>query len=171
MSIDIDKYKFLCEYQKEQFNRECERFQKLEDKAFKYLTSLTVAFSAYLLLIRSIYSEIILNYNLLTVMVIFSIALTFYTACSSWSFIFRAIKLRMVIKMPSDNDVIVMFDNNKSASIYRGLAKQYSKATVLLSEEYNKKLHYVRKGYSEVAFTGWCFLISVTLIFIYLWSK
>lgn len=169
MSADIEKYKALFEYHKDQFNEEKLRFNRLEDKAYRYLTSLTVAFSAYILLVRSIYQKIEPPYDWLSILVIMSIALTFYASCSAWSFIFRAIKLQTLVKLPSGDKVINTFKNNKKAAIYFGLSRQYADALAIMESEYEEKLRYVRKGYSEVAFTGWSFLASITLIFIYLW--
>jgi hypothetical protein len=166
---DTEKYKALYEYSKERFEEERQRFIRLEDKAFKYLTSLTVAFSAYLLLIRSIYEKIQAPYDFLGTLVIISVAVTFYGACSAWSFIFRAIRLQKLVKLPAGNDIIKLFKDHKKAEIYLGLSRNYSEALQLVSKEYEIKLHHVRKGYNEVAFTGWSFLVSTTLIFFYLW--
>jgi len=51
MAVDKDKYKALYEYQKAQFDDEKTRYSKLEDKATKYLTSLTIVISAYILIV------------------------------------------------------------------------------------------------------------------------
>src|SRR5690606_11581321 len=154
LSVDTEKYKALFEYYKDQFNEGKLRFNRLEDKAFKYLTSITVAFSAYILLVRSIYQKIEPPYDWLAIVVMVSIALTFYASCSAWSFIFRSIKLQALVKLPTGEEVINTFKNNKKATVYLGLSRQYSKALIIMNEEYEKKLKYVRKGYSEVAFTG-----------------
>ena len=169
MNPNIEKYKSLYEYHQDLFSEGRLRFQRLEDKAFKYLTSLTVAFSAYLLLIRSVYSFFKAPYDMFSILVFISMAITFYSSCCAWSFIFRAIRLQTLVKMPYGKEIIDTFDKNKRASIYRSMAKKYSDALTRLDDEYEKKLCYVRKGYSEVAFTGWSFLISVTLIFVNLW--
>ena len=171
MEPDVEKYKYLYEFQKDQFDDGRKRFQRLEDKAFKFLTSLTVASSAYLLLVRSIYKNIEPSCDFLSVSVMISIVVTFLGACSAWSFIFRAMRLQTLVTLNSGPEMIAAFDKNKRASLYRQLACKYSEGTKTINEEYHKKLNYVRKAYDEVAFTGWSFLVSVILIFTYLWSK
>lgn len=169
MSADIEKYKTLYEYQKDQFDKAKQSFHRLEDKAIKYLSSLTFAFSAYIILIRSIYDKFLVNPDALTYAVYFSIALTFYAMCSSWSFVFRAIQLQKLVKMSSDIEIIDFFKKNTKASIFLALSKKYSEAIILLNEEYDKKLNFVQKAYTEIVFASWSFLVSVTLIFIHLW--
>lgn len=140
MSADTEKYKALYDYHKDQFNEEKLRFNRLEDKAYKYLTSLTVAVSAYTLLVRSIYQQMAAPYDWLSFFVIGSIALTFYAACSAWSFIFRSIKLQALVKLPVGNEIINTFNNNKKAAVYLSLSRQYSKALGIMNVEYQKSL-------------------------------
>ena len=167
--MDTEKYKALYEYQKEQCEESRQRFHRLEDKAVKYLTSLTIAASVYALLIRSVFESLSNPSCVIEYITIISIALTFYAMCSTWSFIFRAIKLQKLVKMPSNDKVIDLFKKNKKAEIYLGLSKKYTKAIKLINSEYDEKLKFVRKGYSAMVLSGWCFLISVSLIFINLW--
>lgn len=170
MTVDIDKYKALYEYSKDQFSSESERFNRLEDKAVKYLSSITVAVGAYVLLVRWSAHKIIPPNDIVSWLAAISIAATFLIMVSAWSFIFRSLRLQDLKKMPIGSEITEYFKNNNKAVVYLGLAKKYSDAAEAKEIEYNKKLVNVRKGYSEIVLAGWSFVISVFLIFLTIWK-
>jgi uncharacterized membrane protein YkvA (DUF1232 family) len=169
--VDHEKYKALYDYQKDQFESESGRFNRLEDKAVRYLTSITVAVSAYILLVRWSADKIIPPSGFLDWLVVISIVFTIISMASSWSFIFRSIKLQDLMKMPAGNEVSDLFHENERATVYLSLSRRYSEAAKEKERQYNLKLKNVRKGYSEIVFSGWCFLISISLIFANVWME
>lgn len=169
--VDHEKYKALYEYQKDQFESESVRFNRLEDKAVKYLTSITLAVSAYVLLVRWSVDIIMPPSGFLDWLVVISIVFTIVSLASSWSFIFRSIKLQDLMKMPVGNEVTELFHDNERATVYLSLSKRYAEAAMEKERQYNLKLKNVRKGYSEIVFSGWCFLISISLIFANVWME
>lgn len=171
MSIDDQKYKDLYHYHRDQFNSENDRYNRLEDKATKYLGAITVTVSAYVLLVRWSSDSIFPPDGFWDWLAVISILLTFAAMASSWSFIFRSIKLQDNKKMPVGNEITEYFHDNERATIYLGLAKKYAEATDAKEAEYDKKLIYVRKGYLEIIFSGLCFIISVLLIFTNVWME
>lgn len=171
MPVDHDKYKALYEYQKDQFESESGRFNRLEDKAVKYLSSITVAVSAYILLVRWSADKIMPPSGFLDWLVVISIALTVLSMASAWSFVFRSLKLQDLMKMPVGDEVSELFHDNNRATVYLSLSKRYSEAAKEKERQYNLKLKNVRKGYSDIVFSGWCFLISISLIFSNVWLE
>ncbi|MCS0321135.1 hypothetical protein [Vibrio diabolicus] len=170
MAVDIEKYKFLYEFQKEQLAEERQRYSRLEDKAVKYLTALTFALTAYILLVRWVSKSILPPEGVLSWLVVVSILLTFLALCSSWSLILRSLQLQDLIKLQTDSSMIEYFKKNKREVVYLELAKKQSQAIAAINVEYDKKLALVRKGYQDIVFSGWCFFISIVLIFIKLWG-
>jgi succinate dehydrogenase hydrophobic anchor subunit len=171
MNVDSEKYKFLFEYQKNQFDEETNRFRRLEEKALKFVNLITFVLGAYLFLIRQIIKEVIPPTNLLEWLIIISILITFICFLSSWSLIFRAIKLSDFVKMPSNDDTILYFKKNAKETVYHGLSKKYSEAIKKVEENYSKKLDFVQKAYSDISGTIWMLSISIVLILIREWSK
>ena len=51
-AVDVDKYKFLFEYQKASFDAERDRYFKFEDKGAKYLSHITIFIGLYVFLIK-----------------------------------------------------------------------------------------------------------------------
>jgi hypothetical protein len=170
VAVDSEKYKFLYEYQQEQFLAEKHRYSRLEDKSIRYLTSITIAVSAYVLIVRWAFERLVEVNSIKSWLTLISIVITIIAMCSAWSFIFRSIKLQKSIRMPSDIESIDYFKYNKKEVVYLGLAKKYSFATQELLVEIDQKLKNIKKGYMDIIFSAWSFLISITLIFITMWT-
>ncbi|NTZ75309.1 hypothetical protein FCI59_28840 [Pseudomonas protegens] len=169
--VDLEKYKILYEHQKNQFEKEVERFRRLEEKATKYFGSMTIAVGAYLFLVRWAVESLLPPKNLIGWLVIFSIILTFVSFLSSWSFSFRATKLSDIIRMPSDTALIEYFSDNLRGTVLLGLSRRYSEAIIEIEKAYRDKLYLVIKTYSEITFTAWSLTISVALISASRWSN
>ena len=167
--VDKDKYKALFEYMKDAFLEESGRYKKLEDKAIKYLSSITIAVSAFVLLLRWSLGELIPASGCLDYLVIIISFITLLSLSYSWYFLFLSIKLQTVFKMPSGNEVTEMFKKNKLESVYLALAKRYSEATEKKSKEYMNKLKNVQRGYKGVLFAGVSFIVFVLLLILHTW--
>lgn len=136
----------------------------------KYLNATTLAIGAYLFLVRGIIEELIPPSNCLEWFVVISVGFTFAVFISAWSFIFRAIKLTDIVKMPSNKVLINYFKDNDLDTVYLGLSKQYSNGIKIIENNYEKKLKLVRKAYSEIMLTGWALVVSIIFILIQKWS-
>ncbi|PQJ84252.1 hypothetical protein [Aliivibrio sifiae] len=106
MAVEIEKYKYLYEFQKEQLAEERQRYSRLEDKAVKYLTALTFALTAYILLVRWVSKSILPPEGMLSWLVVVSILLTFLALCSSSSLILRSLQLQDLIKLQTDSSMM-----------------------------------------------------------------
>ena len=171
MAIDSEKYKALYEFQKSQFEEERDRYRRLEDKSVKYLTSITIAMTGYILLLRWTLSEVVPPTSINSWVVVILMIMTLAAMASSWSFVFRSIKLQSLIKMQSNDEIINYFKNNKKETVYLGLARKYTDAIALINDEYTEKLNNVRKAYSEITFSAWLLLASLISIIIHYWIK
>lgn len=171
MAIDSEKYKTLYEFQKSQFEDERDRYNRLEDKSVKYLTSITIAMTGYILLLRWTLSEVIPPTSLMSWIVVILMLMTLMAMASSWSFVFRSIKLQNLIKIQSNDEMINYFKSNKKETVYLGLAKKYGEAIVLINYEYTEKLNNVRKAYSEITISAWLLFASIMSIIIHYWIK
>jgi len=167
--VDKDKYKALFEYMKEAFSEESDRYIRLEAKAIKYLSSITIAVSAFVLLLRWSIDELIPANGCMDYIIISTSLLTLMSLSYSWYFLFISIRLQTLVKMPSGADVIEIFKKNKIESVYLALAKKYSKGTEKRAEEYTNKLRNVRLGYKGVLFSGGSFIVFVFLLILHKW--
>ncbi|WP_407501058.1 hypothetical protein [Acinetobacter baumannii] len=165
--VDREKYKALYEYQKAQLEDEKNRFGKLEDKAAKYLTALTVAITAYVLIVRWVFEWKITPEYQYFLLVKIAISNTFFLFCIAWGFILSSIKLRSVAKMSSDESLINFFKEKKLESVYLTLAKNYSQIISRYRIENEKKTDLMIWGYRFTIGAGISFMISMILIFFY----
>jgi hypothetical protein len=168
--VDLEKYKLLYEYQKDQFEKEIERFRRLEDKATKYLSSMTIAMGAYLFLARWAIENTIPPKGPIEWCVVISMISTFVAFMSSFSFFLRTTNLSGIVKMPADSALIDYFHENQRPTVLLGLSKKYADGVARMEESYEIKLGFVKKTYSEIVFTAWSLSISVAFIFIRQWS-
>ncbi|MDQ8935800.1 hypothetical protein [Acinetobacter rudis] len=166
MAVDKDRYKALYEYQKAQFDDEKTRYSKLEDKAAKYLTFLTIIISAYILLVSKFISASDDIYCLTYAIIIFFIILTFFSFCSAWFSIFKSLKLQKIKKMSADAELIEFFEAHELPSVYLGLAENYSEVIEWYRIKNDDKTTLMQKGYKEILHTAIFFIISIFIIFL-----
>jgi len=168
--VDIDKYKVLFEYMKGEYSDESDRYRRLEDKAIKYLTSITVDVSAFVILLRWSLAELIPNDGCLSKLTIIASIITLISLSYSWYFLFLSLRLQTLYKMPIGNDIVDMFKKNKLDAVYLALSKRYSEGAEKRYEEYTHKLKNVQNGYRGVLFSAGSFIIFVALVIVQTWS-
>ena len=160
-----DSYKALYEHQKYQYEIEKNAYGKLEDKASKYLASLTVVITAYTAIVGIFLKELLINLNpLVCFLCIFLIVFSFIFLCFSWYSIFRCLRLQEVFRLESNQEMIDYFlDQDYLETVYLDKTKKYDKATQQYIKKNKKKINLIKNGYSEILVGV---LSSVILIFI-----
>lgn len=167
MAVDRDQFKALHEYHKIQYDNEITRGQKLEDKSAKYLTVLTIAITAFTLFVSKWVESLTWPIcRVLDLFVFFSIIFTFICFCSSWSLVFRSLAMLKVKKIPSNQQTIDFFSQNYLESVYLSLSKKYVEAYHIVFVNNERKSSLMIKAYTDIAWSGWSFVISIILIFI-----
>jgi len=165
MACDREKYKTLYEYQKTQFDDEKQRYSRLEDKAAKFLTALTVVISAYTLIVGKFVDSLPTDINaVLKWSCYILIALTFFSFCSAWACIFRTLKLRDVPKMSSDKKSIEYFLDNHLETIYWDRAEKYSEAIDMYRIQNKEKTDLMSNAYRDITFASWMFVLSLCIM-------
>lgn len=172
MALDREKFKALYEYHKTQYDNEVTRGQKLEDKSAKYLTVLTIAITAFTLFVSKWIESLTLPIfggqiicGVFNIFVLFSLIFTFICFCSSWSLVFRSLSMLKVKKIPSNQQTINTFSKNSLESVYVALSKKYVEAYNVIFINNEKKSSLMVKAYTDIAWSGWSFVLSVLLIF------
>jgi len=168
--VDIDKYKVLFEYMKGEYSDESDRYRRLEDKAIKYLSSITIAVSAFVILLRWSLSEVIFNEGCLSNLIIIVSIITLISLSYSWYFLFVSIKLQTLYKMPIGDGVVTLFKKNKLDSVYLALSKRYSEGAEKRYKEYSHKLNNVQNGYKGILFSAVSFIVFIVLLMVHTWS-
>ena len=161
-----DKYKFLCEYQKIQFEDEKSQYFKLEDKSSKYLSFLNLFIPLYSFCFSYYLKGLVENCSLIVIFLFFIFTLSILTFISAWSFIFRSLKLMSIPKMPSDQELMKVYYKYSLEEIYLYTADRYRQAIDVYKEVNNQKIDLINIAYKEITFGSFCFMLSVLLIII-----
>jgi len=163
-----DSYKALYEHQKYQYEIEKNAYGKLEDKASKYLASLTVVITAYTAIIGIFLKNLLINLNpLVSFLCIFLIVFSFIFFCLSWYSIFRCLRLQEVFRLESNQEMIDYFlDQTYLETVYIYLSEKYDIAIQRYIEQNEKKINLIKNGYSEIIIAVLSSIILVFIIFL-----
>lgn len=163
---DRDRYKTLYEYQKNQYDLERASYARLEDKAAKYLTALTVVISAYTIIIGKFLSIQLKIDPLAYALLIFLVVFIFIFFCFSWWSIFHTLKLSEVKKLNSSLEMIDFFLDNELETTYWDIAEKYSEAIDAYRLKNSEKINYMEQGYREISISACSLVVFIFLIFL-----
>ncbi|WP_146200795.1 hypothetical protein [Stenotrophomonas maltophilia] len=164
--VDVDKIKLMYEHQRAQFSLEVERYRRLEEKATRYLASISFFVAAFFVVAKWAGEMVAPAKGTFDWVVLILLILTFGSFISSWSFCFRAARLANMVKLSAANDMVEYFLDNQSPTVLVGLSRKYSEAIISLEGLYNEKLDYVEKAYREISFSVGCFTLTVIVFLI-----
>ncbi|MFE8049315.1 hypothetical protein [Brenneria goodwinii] len=162
----IARAKMYYDYQEAQHKSALERMRNLEEKGLKVFASLSVIVTAFVLLIRFM-SDFFITHKgdvLVIITMIFG-GFTFLCLCSAWSFMFRAVLLVNIPKLPvNPDDMDPLFLDNTRDSSYTGLSNLHAQATAEIESAHSQKAKLIGLSFRDMAFTGWSFLFFVILV-------
>ncbi|WP_284115679.1 hypothetical protein [Acinetobacter pittii] len=163
--LDKDSYKALYEYQTKQLDLIKSRYARLEDKASKYLTYISLIVAAL-----SIFAKEYLfgaqPKGILFYIVIFLIILNFFSLCAIARFLFQAIRVESVAKLDTGLETVRLFVEHELPHVYYNLSKRIVEVIDLYEEGCKIKVGYLKRAFSEIKFCGIMFIITVILIII-----
>ena len=124
--VDLTKYEALYDYQKNQFTVVKSHYEKLEDKAIKYLTYLSIFITAFSLLAKYYFIDQKLEAPIILIyLTSFYFALTFVLVCLASGKLFSCLKVQEVFQVNSGEEMINYFQEHKIATVYLGLSHHY----------------------------------------------
>jgi hypothetical protein len=167
----MEKYKELYELSKEVLAEELDRFNRIDEKASKYLTVLTFLIGIYGFFCNWIITVLLPPTSKLDWLLLLIGGGVFIAVCVSWALIFLALRQRVVIKIPLDDEVLKFFRENRLIDIYYTLAKGNKDALKENREVTDRKARILECGYKAIAATmGLVFILSV-LFGVYSWKQ
>lgn len=159
----VDRYKVLFDFYKSECDNLRNEFYKVEDKASKYLTSLSILSGVFLLLFKEMIKDI--GCNLLDWFLAFLLTIALLSFASSWRFIFMAMKPVKLKSMPFNDKNIQYFDDNKLDVFYYSMAKQYVEVIESYKSTISYKTSFLVKAFKEVKCSGLILLVLLGFIF------
>ncbi|WP_346829453.1 hypothetical protein ABDX87_20080 [Pseudomonas abietaniphila] len=164
----MENYKFLYELSKKALDEELDRYKKLDEKASRFLSILSIGIVAYTALINAASSKLremsslgFTGWAFLTLT-----GLTFIALFSVWFRIFNSIKLSDSPTVAIGKTVNVLAEEEELITMYSLLAESCQDALQLARPVLKAKTDYLESAYREI-FCSTC-LLGMSLV-LYFW--
>jgi len=163
--VDLKKYEALYDYQKNQFAVVKSHYEKLEDKAIKYLTYLSIFITAFSLLAKYYFIDQKLEVQIILIyLTSFYFALTFILVCLASGKLFSCLKVQEVFQVNSGEEMINYFQEHKIATVYLGLSHHYKDVIKTYTEKNNEKAELLKSAFEYIKLAGASLIIVIILI-------
>lgn len=167
----MDKYKELYELSKEVLKEELSRFNRVDDKAAKYLSVLTLVAGAAAYFGKWIIDNLIPPKTALEWILVIIAALLCASIFVSWFLIFNALRLHNVMKPPLNDETIIFFDDNRMIDIYYALAKGNRDAIKVNRDTIDRKSKRLYNGYNAIIVSGFILVAFLLLFIVHSWNN
>ncbi len=159
----IDRYKVLFDFYKSEFDSLRGEYYKVEDKASKYLTSLSILSGVLVLLFKDIVENF--EFNLINSTILILITLASASFAASWRFIFMTMQPIKLKSIPFNLQNIDYFNKNDLDVFYYSMANQYMEIIESYKSAISYKTSFLTKAFYEVKCAGLLLLVLLGFIF------
>ncbi|MBL0710687.1 MAG: hypothetical protein JJV99_06720 [Colwellia sp.] len=156
-----DKWSFLYHYARKSLDEEISRFQRIDDKSVKLLSSVSIIITIFLALFKWILEDSNVEFSLYIYIV--SI-LIFLSLSFSWHFFFKALKLRLAPRMPLNDEIFKLVQEKNMATIHVALYKSCQKAVKESFDVIEDKADKLKKGYAATSIAGFLLILFVSML-------
>lgn len=167
----MGKYKELYNLSKEILNEELSRFNRIDDKAAKYLSVLTLVAGVSGFFGKWLIDKLIPPKNNLEWALVIIGALLFIMVFISWFLIFNVLRLHTITKMPLTAETIDFFYANELVDIYYTLAKGNKDALEENRKRTNIKSRRLHHGYISIIISGVLLVSFWSLFVVHSWNE
>ena len=158
----IEKQKVLFEFYKSELDVIKGDFYKLEDKASKYLTALTLLTTVLVVLVKDVFEGI--GFNLMSFSMLSIFVLIILSSAASWRFVFMILRPMDVKELPSYMRIVDYFNNTRLEEFYYGITHSYIGVIESYKACTNEKSDYLKRAFSEIKTTGLLIIVLIILI-------
>jgi len=167
----MDKYKELYAYSKEVLNEELGRFNRIDEKASKYLSALTLVAGASAFFGKWVIDNLIPPKTYLEWALVLAAALLGIAIFVSWILIFNSLRLHSLIKPPLNAESIKFFNDNEMIDIYYALAKGNKEALEKNRATTDSKSKKLYQGYLAINISGIILVVFLLIFIVYSWNN
>ncbi|MGK9417199.1 hypothetical protein ACSSUR_13755 [Pseudomonas cedrina] len=159
----MERYKFLYELSRKALDEELDRYKKLDEKASRFLSILSIGIVAYTALLNAGASKIFPLHCSGAAEWVFVIlaVLTFIALLSAWLRIFYSIKLAKSPRLAIDANTNLMAEEEELISMYYALALSCQTAQVTARKILEEKTGFLESAYKEIQFSTYLLGASV----------
>lgn len=156
-----DKWSFLYNYARKSLDEEISRFQRIDDKSVKLLSSVSIIITIFLALFKWILEDSNVEFSLYIYVILI---LIFLSLSCSWHFFFKALKLRLAPRMPLNDEIFKLVQEKNMATIHVALYKSCQKAVKESFGVIEDKAEQLKKGYVATSIAGFLLLLFVAML-------
>jgi hypothetical protein len=164
----MEKYKFLYELSKKALDEELDRYKKLDEKASRFLSILSIGIVAYTALINTAARRVLPLSSAGWggwVFVILSVV-TFVALFSAWFRIFNSLKLADSPRVEIGEDVNALAADKDIVTMYHAMALSCQDAHILARHKLVAKTDWLQSAYKEIQFSTYSLCASVLTYFL-----
>jgi hypothetical protein len=165
----VERYKLLYELSRKALDDEVERYKKLDEKASRFLSILSVGIVAYTALINVASPKALITSHASwsTYLFIGLAFLTLVALISAWYRIFATIKLSYVPKVQVGEEANTLAEEEELITMYFHAAKACQDAVGSAQRRLESKIKNLEVAYKEIQFsTGFLVALLVTYFFL-----
>ena len=159
-----NKWTLLYDYSRKCLDEDIDRFQLIDLKAEKFLTLVTAVIGIMATVSAWAFQTLMPPVDILTWGLFVAIILTFVCLASSWSLLFRAIKVTKVPRMPLSDQVVTLFWNNDLPDIYYALTKSCRAALDENRKIISMKGDLIVLAYRDISLSAFLVAVDVAVI-------
>lgn len=158
----MERYKFLYDLSRQALNEDLDRFKKLEEKAGRFLSTLSIGIVGYTALNNAASAKVFPTNGILSYTFILLSVLTYIALFSASARLFASIKLSKSPRVAIDEHTNQIIESEDLLTSYYQMALACQEAQQIASEQLHKKTDLLISAYKEISFSG--FLLSASLI-------
>lgn len=159
-----DQYKVLFDFYKAEYEALRNEFYKVEDKAAKYLTSLSVLSGILLVSFKGVVGDF--QPSFLSIVQVIVLCVLVVVVSTSWRFIFMVLKPVDLKTFPYTQDGIDYFQKVDLDAFYYSMSIEYVGIISTYKIAISEKTEFLKKAFSEIKFSGLVLLLFLSLIFV-----
>ncbi|WP_340052223.1 hypothetical protein [Pseudomonas proteolytica] len=165
----MENYKFLYELSRKALDEELDRYKKLDEKASRFLSILSIGIVAYTALLNTASSKIlpISTFGVLGWVFVIVSGLTFVALFSAWFRIFNSIKLSDSPAVAIGKTANELADQEEIITMYNSLALSCQEALLIARSVLKAKTDHLESAYKEI-FASTCLLAACLLVYFWI---
>ena len=167
----MEKYKELYELSKEVLKEELSRFTRIDEKAAKYLSVLTLVAGAAAYFGKFVIDNLIPPKTVLEWVLVIIAASLCAAIFVSWFLIFNALRLHNLTKPPLNNEIIKFFDDNRMIDIHYALTKGNKDALKVNRYTSDRKSKRLYHGYNAMIVSCFILVVFLSLFVVHSWNN
>ncbi|RSE33390.1 hypothetical protein EGT62_09200 [Acinetobacter junii] len=161
---NADRYKVLFDFYKGEYDALRNDYYKVEDKAAKYLTSLSVLSGVLLVLFKEVVSDFQLS--ILSSIKIVVLCVLVLSLSAAWRFIFMTLKTIQIKTFPYNQEGIDYFNEIDLDTFYYSMSISYVDLIKSYKDAIETKTQFLNRAFSEIKFSGLGLLFFLTIYFV-----